>query len=203
MPHRITRRTHAHRIRGCSSSVRSTAGRGAAHHSRTCGGAAGSRADRPCGRGGEHRAIHRRVPMMVQSLLRHAMAEVISEGTINSLVVTNSADANLEYVRMYEHLFTRDATAAAVWCRHTFSAAVERLTPETMRLIFEEIMPSLTALLPDSAEDTLGTRGMLQDAFKFSRVLHGALATRAQARTRSTARSFPSLRAPYISTSSS
>ncbi|KAH8976450.1 hypothetical protein EDB86DRAFT_2823365, partial [Lactarius hatsudake] len=116
-------------------------------------------------------------PMVVQSLLRHAMAEVISDGIINSLVVTNSADANLEYNRMHERLFARDATAAAVWRRHTFSATVEHLTPEMMRTIFEENMPSLAALLPDSAEDTLGTRGVLQDAFQFSRVLHGAPAS--------------------------
>ncbi|KAH9036030.1 hypothetical protein EDB83DRAFT_2180580, partial [Lactarius deliciosus] len=114
--------------------------------------------------------------MMVQCLLRHAMAEVISEGVINSLVVTNSADANLEYVHVRAFLHPY-ATTAAVWRRHTFSAAVEHLTPETMRVIFEEIMPSLAVLLPDSAEDMLGTRGVLQDAFDFSRVLHGALAS--------------------------
>ena len=46
-------------------------------------------------------------PMIVQYLLRHTMAEVISEGIINSLVVTNSAEANLEFVRMHERLYTR------------------------------------------------------------------------------------------------
>ncbi|KAI9457009.1 hypothetical protein BJY52DRAFT_1120729, partial [Lactarius psammicola] len=114
-------------------------------------------------------------PMTVQSLLRHAMAEVISDGIINSLIVTNSAEANSEFMRMHERLFAWDATAAAVWRRHTFFAAVEDLSPEMMRTIFEENMPSLAALLPDSAEDPLGTRGVLQDAFKFSCMLHGAL----------------------------
>ncbi|KAH8984246.1 hypothetical protein EDB92DRAFT_1950956 [Lactarius akahatsu] len=70
-----------------------------------------------------------------------------------------------------------DATAAAVWRPHTFSVAVEHLTPEMMRTIFEESMPSLAALLPDSTEDMLGTRGVLQDAFQFSRMLHGAPAS--------------------------
>ena len=35
-------------------------------------------------------------------------------------------------------------------------------------------MPSLAALLPESVEDSLGTRGVLEDALKFSRLLHGA-----------------------------
>ncbi|KAI9434438.1 hypothetical protein H4582DRAFT_1818637, partial [Lactarius indigo] len=124
-------------------------------------------------------------PIMVQGLLRHAMTEVISDGIINSVVVTNSANANLEYMRMHE----RDPTAAAVWRRHTFSAAVEVLTPEMMRMIFEDNMPSLAALLPDSAEDPLGTRSVLQDAFQFSRMLHGA-PTRAGADADALYRSF-------------
>ncbi|KAH9026880.1 hypothetical protein EDB84DRAFT_1579715 [Lactarius hengduanensis] len=124
-------------------------------------------------------------PMMVQSLLRHAMAEVISDGIINSLVVTNSADANLECTSVSSPVCFlpilwnagRDATAAAVWRRLTFSVAVEHLTPEMMRTIFEESMPSLAALLPDSAEDTLGRLGVRQEAFHFSRMLHGAPAS--------------------------
>ena len=67
-----------------------------------------------------------------------------------------------------------DASAAAVWRRHTFSVAVENPTPEMMRMIFKQSMPSLAALLPDSAEDPLGMRGLLEDAFKFSRILRGA-----------------------------
>jgi hypothetical protein len=38
-------------------------------------------------------------------------------------------------------------------------------------------VPSLAALLPDSVDDPLGTRGVLDDAYKFSRMLHGAPAT--------------------------
>ena len=45
--------------------------------------------------------------MMVQSLLRHAMAETISEGFINCLIVTNSAETNVQLSRIHEHLFTR------------------------------------------------------------------------------------------------
>jgi hypothetical protein len=46
-------------------------------------------------------------PMMVQSLLRHAMAECISDGIINCLIVTSSAEANVQLTRIHEHLFAR------------------------------------------------------------------------------------------------
>jgi len=111
---------------------------------------------------------------VVQSLLRHAMSEVISVGIINSLIVTSSAEANFEFTRIHERLLTRDEAAAAVWRRHTFSVAVDYLSPEVMRTIFEKNMPLLAALLPDSAEDPLGTRSVLEDAFKFSCMLRGA-----------------------------
>ena len=64
--------------------------------------------------------------------------------------------------------------AAAVWRRHTLSVAFEDLTPEMMQRIFEQNMPLLAALLSDSAKDPLGTRGVLEDAFKFSCMLRGA-----------------------------
>ncbi len=40
--------------------------------------------------------------MIVQSLLRHAMAEAISEGFINCLIVTGSAEANIQLTRIHE-----------------------------------------------------------------------------------------------------
>ena len=46
-------------------------------------------------------------PMMVQSLMRHAMAECISDGIINCLIVTSSAEANVQLTRIHEHLFAR------------------------------------------------------------------------------------------------
>lgn len=65
-------------------------------------------------------------------------------------------------------------TAAAVWRRQTFSVAAGFHPPEMMRRIFEKNMPLLAALLPDSAKDSLGTRGLLEDAFKFSCMLRSA-----------------------------
>ena len=64
-------------------------------------------------------------------------------------------------------------TAAAVWRRHTFSVALEHPNPEMMRTIFEQKLPLLAALVPDSAEDPLGTRDVLEVAFKFSCTLRG------------------------------
>ncbi|KAI0255038.1 hypothetical protein BJV78DRAFT_1111051, partial [Lactifluus subvellereus] len=114
-------------------------------------------------------------PMMVQSLLRHAMAEAISDGIINCLIVTSSAESNIQLTRIHEHLFARDPTVAAVWRRQTFSAAVETVSPETTWMIFEEHVPSLAALLPgDGPDDPLGTFAVLEQAYKFSRMLHGA-----------------------------
>jgi hypothetical protein len=72
---------------------------------------------------------------------------------------------------------TGDPTVAAVWRRQTFTAAVENVASETTRTIFEEHVPTLAALLGDSANDPLGTRGVLNDAYRFSRMLHGAPST--------------------------
>jgi hypothetical protein len=46
--------------------------------------------------------------MQVQNLLRHAIAETISEGIINCLIVTNSSEANVQLTHIHEHLFTRE-----------------------------------------------------------------------------------------------
>jgi hypothetical protein len=46
-------------------------------------------------------------PMTARCLLRHALAEVISEGIINSLIVSNSVEANFELTRVHERLLTR------------------------------------------------------------------------------------------------
>jgi len=119
---------------------------------------------------GENAALFTDVrPTVLQYLLRHAMSEVVSEGVINSLVVSNAVEANIELTRIHERLLTRDVTAAAVWRRHTFSVAEENPTPEITRMIFERKMPLLAALLPDP----LGPQGVLEDAFKFSCVLRG------------------------------
>ena len=60
--------------------------------------------------GGESALFTDARPMMVQSLLRNAMAEAISEGFINCLIVTSSAEANVQLTRIHEHLFARK------WC---------------------------------------------------------------------------------------
>jgi hypothetical protein len=64
---------------------------------------------------------------------------------------------------------------AAVWRRQTFTAAVENVAPETTRSIFEEHLPTLAAILQEKGDDDqLGTRKVLEDAYRFSRMLHGA-----------------------------
>lgn len=48
------------------------------------------------------------LPALVQALLRHMMAETVSEGIINCLIVTNSKVANEQLTRIHEHLFARE-----------------------------------------------------------------------------------------------
>lgn len=45
--------------------------------------------------------------MQVQNLLRHAMSEMIAEGYINCLIVTNSSEANVQLTRIHEQIFAR------------------------------------------------------------------------------------------------
>jgi len=45
--------------------------------------------------------------MVTQNLLRHAMAESLSEGVLNCFLVTNSAEANVQLSRIHENLFAR------------------------------------------------------------------------------------------------
>lgn len=52
--------------------------------------------------------------MQVQSYLRHAMAETISEGIINCLIVTNSTEANIQLTRIHEHIFARSFSCLIV-----------------------------------------------------------------------------------------
>ena len=49
--------------------------------------------------------------MKTQYYLRHAMAEGISEGIINCLIITNSSEANVQLARIHEHIFARRSSA--------------------------------------------------------------------------------------------
>jgi len=118
--------------------------------------------------GAEAASIFSGTPMQVQCLLRHALAETISEGFINCLIVTNSKEANIQLTRIHEHIFARDPTVAAVWRRQTFSAAVETCTPEMAQSVLTEQIPHLTHLLSKVLPSAV-----LDSAYHFSRMLHG------------------------------
>lgn len=113
-------------------------------------------------------------PVLVQNLLRHVMAETISEGIINSLIVTNSPEANDQLTRIHEHLFARDPTVASVWRRQTFSAAVETFTPEMTRNILEEHVPKLMRAMGDHLLPPSNGSLLLSSAYNFSRMLHSS-----------------------------
>ena len=46
-------------------------------------------------------------PMTVQYLLQHAISQVVSDGIVNSLIVSNSAEENLALTRVHERLLSR------------------------------------------------------------------------------------------------
>ena len=116
-------------------------------------------------------------PMLVQSLLRHALAETISEAVVNCLIVTSSGEANVQLTRIHEHLFSRDPTVASVWRRQTFSAAVEACPPDLCTQFLTETAPELARLF--IAENGLLVPpliALMDSAVGFSRMLHGASA---------------------------
>ncbi|KAL5504232.1 DBP5 [Sanghuangporus vaninii] len=114
--------------------------------------------------------------MLVQSLLRHAMAETISEAVVNCLIVTNSHEANVQLTRIHEHLFARDPTVASVWRRQTFSAAVEACSPSLSAQLLAETVPALTDLFTSRETNELNSSvaSLLEAAVNFSRMLHSA-----------------------------
>lgn len=67
--------------------------------------------------------------MMVQSLLRHAMSEAISEGFINCLIVTSSAETNIQLSRIHEHLFARKCFVTLRTFRISCSTPLDPLLP--------------------------------------------------------------------------
>ena len=74
-------------------------------------------------------------------------------------------------------LYTGDPTVAAVWRRQTFTAAVESCSPEMSRFFLSEHMANLTKLLDlDNEKGTVGAGvfALLEAAYEFSRMLHGA-----------------------------
>ncbi|KAF9267950.1 hypothetical protein L218DRAFT_854378 [Marasmius fiardii PR-910] len=110
--------------------------------------------------------------MQVQALLRHALAETISEGIINNLIVTNSPEANVQLTRIHEHIFARDTTVACVWRRQTFSAAVETFSNEMTLTTLHEHLPELMKYLGGAIPISQKTP-ILESAYLFSRMLHG------------------------------
>ncbi|KAF8802492.1 hypothetical protein BYT27DRAFT_7112544 [Phlegmacium glaucopus] len=111
--------------------------------------------------------------IQLQSYLRHAMAETISEGIINCLIVTNSPEANVQLTRIHEHIFARDPTVACVWRRQTFSAAVDSCTPDMSLGILYEHVPELMKILNGKIPASGGV-SILDSAYAFSRMLHSS-----------------------------
>ena len=129
-------------------------------------------------------------PMQVQTILRHVISDVISSDIINQLIVTNSSEANIQLTHIHEHLFSREyyqvslltisfypyprtgnPMVACVWRRQTFSAAVESYDKTMAQTIFNDHIPTLLKPLGPFAGTAVG---ILEAAYSFSRMLHGA-----------------------------
>ncbi|KAK4051513.1 hypothetical protein OIO90_004727 [Microbotryomycetes sp. JL221] len=112
--------------------------------------------------------------IVVQSLLRHVMSLMLSDGIVNQLLVTNSADANQELTKLHEQLFNREPLVASVWRRQTFSAAVESLSPSMAISIFTEHMPSLFSVINPTETLSPALSEVLEASYTFSRMLHAS-----------------------------
>ncbi|BGP19770.1 hypothetical protein JCM10213_003618 [Rhodosporidiobolus nylandii] len=111
--------------------------------------------------------------IVVQSLLRHTMSQLLCEGIVNKLLVTNSEEANQELTKLHEQLFHREPLVASVWRRQTFSAAVDSLDPEMSLSLFNEHMPHVFALInPSPSTIAPELEAVLDASYVYSRMLH-------------------------------
>ncbi|GAA5840551.1 hypothetical protein JCM11251_007613 [Rhodosporidiobolus azoricus] len=117
--------------------------------------------------------------IVVQSLLRHVMSQLLCDGIVNKLLVTNSEEANQELTKLHEQLFHREPLVASVWRRQTFSAAVDSLDPEMSLSLFHEHMPHVFSLINPAPSPTLSTPSIAPDleavldaSYVYSRMLH-------------------------------
>jgi len=76
-------------------------------------------------------------------------------------------------------LLIGDGTVACVWRRQTFSAAVESFAPEIVENVLVEHIPVLTEVMiaPIGPISESGAAKLLEEANKFSRMLHGSNST--------------------------
>ncbi|BGP03184.1 hypothetical protein RTBOTA2_005979 [Rhodotorula toruloides] len=110
--------------------------------------------------------------IVVQSLLRHVMSQLLCDGIVNKLLVTNSEDANQELTKLHEQLFHREPLVASVWRRQTFSAAVDSLDPEMSLSLFREHMPHVFSLINPSPTIAPELEAVLDASYVYSRMLH-------------------------------
>lgn len=59
---------------------------------------------------GQNAYAYEPTPIQVQGILRHALAQTIAESIINCLVITDSAETNIQLTRIHEHIFSRNSS---------------------------------------------------------------------------------------------
>ncbi|GAA5878187.1 hypothetical protein JCM16303_002876 [Sporobolomyces ruberrimus] len=110
--------------------------------------------------------------IVVQSLLRHVMSQLLCEGIVNRLLVTNSEEANQELTKLHEQLFHREPLVASVWRRQTFSAAVDSLNPAMSLSLFHEHMRNVFTLINPTPTIRPELEAVLDASYVYSRMLH-------------------------------
>jgi len=105
------------------------------------------------------------------------MSQLLAEGIVNELLVTNSEEANRELTKLHEQLFNREPLVASVWRRQTFSAAVATLDPAMALSLFAAHMPAVFRIVnPRPSQLSPPLAGVLEAAYTFSRMLHASRA---------------------------
>ncbi len=92
--------------------------------------------------------------MIMQSLLRHAMAEAISEGFINCLIVTSSAEANIQLTRIHEHIFARKYFVMLLTiARFAFRLLISTPSPPSLLLPLKSVLLSPYPIIHHNTEN--------------------------------------------------
>ncbi|KDE02859.1 hypothetical protein, variant 1 [Microbotryum lychnidis-dioicae p1A1 Lamole] len=113
--------------------------------------------------------------IILQSLIRHALSTLLADGIVNSLLVTDSEEANEELTRLHATLFDREPLVASVWRRQTFSASLTHLSERTCFSLLSRHIPAISYLLnPSPTHLSPSLLTMLEAFHLYARTLHSS-----------------------------
>ncbi|SCV73265.1 BQ2448_7190 [Microbotryum intermedium] len=113
--------------------------------------------------------------IILQSLVRHALSSLLADGIVNSLLVTDSEEANEELTKLHATLFEREPLVASVWRRQTFSASLTHLSERTCFSLLSRHIPAISYLLNPSPTHLSSSLSTMLEAFHlYARTLHSS-----------------------------